>query len=269
MSRPAADNVGAVFPHFDGKHAHEELLTPAAMRDWRGAHGMLPGRVPESVVIVYTDGLYHRATTEEPTSSIGGHGFLSKVRTLDSTNGRVGVVGGFGLGAPVATIVLEDLIALGVRRFLSIGSAGALQPDLTPGDLVVCTRAIRDEGVSHHYARPEVPAEPDPTLTDALERAIGLAGLGSRTRRGGSWTVDAIYRETVAEARHYQAEGVQCVEMEAAALFTVAAHRGVALASAFCVADSLAAAEWEARWDHPDIATNLYALLRASVASLS
>ena len=258
-----------MFPHFEGKHAHEELLTPAAVRDWRRSQGRLPARVPESVVIVYSDSLYHLAITGAPTSSIGGSGLLGRVHTFDRTDGRVGVIGGFGLGAPVATIVLEDLIALGVRRFLSIGSAGALQPDLTPGDLVVCTRAIRDEGVSHHYTRPEVPAEPDPALTDALEEAIGLAGLGSRTRRGGSWTVDAIYRETVAEARHYQAEGVQCVEMEAAALFTVATHRGVALASAFCIADSLAAAEWESRWDHPDIATNLHALLLASVATLS
>ena len=52
-----------------------------------------------------------------------------------------------------------------------------------------------------------------------------LRGSGLAFRPGVSWTIDTPYRETVAEARHYQAEGVLCVEMEAAALFPVAEVR--------------------------------------------
>jgi uridine phosphorylase len=122
---------------------------------------------------------------------------------------------------------------------------------------------VRDEGVSHHYAPPEVAAQPDAALTDALERSVVGAGLPSR--RGSSWTIDSPYRDTAAEARHYQAQGVQCVEMEAAALFTVAAYRGAALASAFCISDSLADAEWNPLFDHPALAHNLLTLYGAAV----
>jgi purine-nucleoside phosphorylase len=117
--------------------------------------------------------------------------------------------------------------------------------------------------VSHHYAAHDVKAQPDAALTDALEQSIVDAGLPSR--RGASWTIDTPYRETAAEARHFQAEGICCVEMEAAALFTVAAYRGVALASAFCISDSLADAEWNPLFDHPDLAHNLLALYGAAV----
>ncbi len=140
-------------------------------------------------------------------------------------------------------------------------------PSLAPGDVVVCSSAVRDEGVSHHYAPHDVEAVPDPALTASLYRSIRAANLPCR--RGRAWTIDAPYRETVEEARHYQSTGVSCVEMEAAALFTVAAHREVALASAFCISDSLADAEWNPHFDHPDLAQNLLALYGAAVTTLS
>jgi purine-nucleoside phosphorylase len=255
------------FPRFAGKHAHAELLSPEVMRAWRATRGMLPERVPPSVVLLYQNQLWDAVLRFEMTTPIGGLGFYGQVVTLDRTAGEVGVIGGFGIGAPVAAVILEDLIAIGVRRFLSIGTAGGLQLDLAPGDIVLCTAAVRDEGVSHHYTDFDTPAEADAELTDRLERAINTAALP--VRRGTTWTIDTPYRETVAEARHYQASGVQCVEMEAAALFTVARHRGAALGAAFCISDSLADAEWSPLFDHPDLAHNLLALYGAAVDALT
>jgi uridine phosphorylase len=255
------------FPRFSGKHGHEEFVTPATIREWRRPRGMLPDRSPESVIMLYQDELFAGVVGFQATTPLGGRGIYGRAVTLDHTDGRVAVIGGFGIGAPVAAIVLEELIAIGVTRFLSIGTAGGLQTDLAPGDVVLCTSAVRDEGVSHHYVPYETPAEPDAALTDALEQSIRAAGLSYR--RGSSWTIDTPYRETAAEARHYQGEGVLCVEMEAAALFTVAAHRGVALASAFCVSDSLADAEWNPLFDHPDLAHNLLTLYGAAVDTLA
>jgi uridine phosphorylase len=154
-------------------------------------------------------------------------------------------VGGFGIGAPTATTVLEELIALGAREFISIGAAGCLQPACGFGEAVVCTGAIRDEGVSHHYAPAGKFAWPSETLTRRLAQA--LAAGGTAPQSGLAWTIDAPYRETVAEARSYQAEGVVCVEMEAAALFTVGRYRGVDVAAAFAISDHLLA---EDRWTH-------------------
>jgi uridine phosphorylase len=252
-----------VFPRFAGKHEHEEFLSPSVMRDWRKLRGMLPERAPERMIFVYQDELFAGVVGFEATSSLGGRGVYNRVVTLDRTGGRVGVIGGFGIGAPVAAVILEELIAIGVEQFVSIGTAGGLQRDLAPGDVVLCTSAIRDEGVSHHYAPHDKLAEPDAALTDAFESSISAFGLPYR--RGSSWTIDTPYRETAAEARHYQAQGVCCVEMEAAALFTVAAYRHVALASAFCISDSLADAEWNPLFDHPDLAHNLLALYGAAV----
>jgi len=107
---------------------------------------------------------------------------------------------------------------------------------------VVCDRAIRDEGVSHHYLAPAKYSSANLELTQQLEQALGELGLPPR--RGTSWTIDAVYRETVAEARRYQAEGVLTVEMEAAALFAVAEYLKVPLAAAFTISDSLADLEW-------------------------
>jgi uridine phosphorylase len=148
-------------------------------------------------------------------------------------------------GAPAAATVLEELIALGAREFISIGAAGCLQPRCGFGEAVVCTGAIRDEGVSHHYAAAEKFAWPSETLTRRLAQTPAASGTAPQS--GLTWTIDAPYRETVAEARSYQAEGVVYVEMEAAALFTVGRYRGVDVAAAFVISDHLLAEE---RWTH-------------------
>jgi hypothetical protein len=88
----------------------------------------------------------------------------------------------------------------------------------------------------------------------------GSSGSGRRPRRS---------RETVAEARHYQAEGVLCVEMEAAALFAVAQMRGLALASAFVISDSLAEEAWSPRFRDPAVQGGLVRLYQAAVAVLA
>jgi uridine phosphorylase len=178
----------------------------------------------------------------------------------------VGLVGQFGFGAPAATSTLEKLAALGTSAVVSVGTAGSLQRDLNPGDLVLCEAAIRDEGVSHHYLPPGRLAAASTGLTAALGTALEASGLTCRT--GVSWTIDTPYRETVAEARHYQGEGVLCVEMEAAALFAVAQVRGLQLASAFAISDSLADLVWVPRFHEPEVQVGLVGLYQAALSAL-
>jgi uridine phosphorylase len=254
-------------PRFASKHDHDEFLSPSRMLEWRRERGMVPDRVPRRLIVLYQDPLFEAARHFESVTRLGDAQVYGRAFTLDRTDGEVAVIGGFGIGAPVATAIVEDFIALGVCEFLSIGTAGGLQPDLEPGDVVIATSAIRDEGVSHHYAPRDVAAEPDAALAATLETAIDAAGLPHR--RGTCWTIDTPYRETAAEVRHYQAAGVQCVDMEAAALFTVAAHRGVSIASAFCISDSLWDAEWNPHFDDPTLAHNLLLLFGAAVEAAS
>jgi uridine phosphorylase len=186
--------------------------------------------------------------------------------TLPSTDHEVGVLGGFGFGAPVATFLLENFIALGTTKFISIGTAGGLQPGCQAGELVLCDRAIRDEGVSHHYAPSSKYAAPSDVLTSQLGSALQRAGLSFS--RGCSWTIDTPYRESIDEARHYQAEGVLCVEMEAAALFTVGAFRSVQVASAFAISDLLDADEWQPHMKHEATEAGLTRLFEAALSAL-
>ncbi len=81
------------------------------------------------------------------------------------------MVGRFG-GPLAATIVLKGLIALGVRRFISIGDAGYLQPACRFGEVVVFTGAIRGEGVSHHCVATDKFSYPSPALTGGVVVAV-------------------------------------------------------------------------------------------------
>ena len=135
-----------------------------------------------------------------------------------------------GIGVPAVAAQLEVLIALGVRDFLSLGTAGGLRPGQSIGDVVVLTGAVRDEGVSYHYVAPEVTVQPDAGLTAVLRDR--LLGNGTPVVDGTTWTTDAPYRETAEEIAGYREDGVVTVEMEAAAVFAVAEVRGVPLASA-------------------------------------
>ena len=252
------------YPNFAGKHAEQALFTAADFVAYQRQVGALDdGEVPGGAVLCYQPSLYDhvlRAEGLKPSRR------LDLPLPLPSTGGRVGLVGRFGIGAPGATSVLEELAALGTSAMMAIGTAGSLQRDLQPGNLVLCGAAVRDEGVSHHYLPPGKLATAPAEMTAALGAALRESGLAFRT--GVSWTIDAPYRETVAEARHYQAEGVLCVEMEAAALFAVAEVRGLRLASAFVISDSLADLVWSPRFHDPAVRAGLIGVYQAAVAAL-
>jgi hypothetical protein len=84
---------------------------------------------------------------------------------------------------------------------------------------------------------------------------------------GTSWTIDTPYRETVAEAR-LPGRGVLCVGMEAAALFAVGQVRGVRVASAFAISDSLAELIWNPQFECPQVQEGMVAVYDAAVTAL-
>jgi nucleoside phosphorylase len=261
------------YPNFAGKHDHPVLTEPASFVRYWMEHGVLPAdaRAPSGVVMLYQRAFFDRVCAGgglSPFAPRGGRqtAFLD-LHLYDATDGTVGVVGGFGIGAPAAVATMESLAAVGVRKFVGIGTAGALVPGLATGDVVVCDRAVRDEGVSHHYLPSSQWAHAAPELTARLQQTLSDAGL--EPTMGSAWTIDAPFRETVAEARHYAADGVAVVEMEAAALFTVGAVRDVEVASAFAISDSLADGEWVPQFGHPRLAERLWAMLPPTIDALT
>jgi uridine phosphorylase len=138
-----------------------------------------------------------------------------------------------GFGAPTAVMTLEELAAFGIKKFVNLGTAGGLKQNMNIGDIVICDRAIRDEGTSHHYLPVEKYAFSCPELTENLCYS-----------KGTSWTIDAPYRETIEELRQYRSDGVATVEMEASALFAVGAYRGASVSSSFIISDILSEEDW-------------------------
>jgi uridine phosphorylase len=252
------------FPNVAGKHAYDAFFGPhenIAYRKARGQWDDFP--LPSGVIFVYQRSLLDRILASGPAERRGR--LIGEFYLVEGPSGFVGLSGGFGFGAPVVTGVMELLIAVGVTRFISIGAAGGIQSDLAIGDIVVCERAIRDEGVSHHYLKPARYAYPSQRLTDSLRGR--LETHSDRIWVGDTWTIDAPYRETVEEVRRYQAEGVLTVEMEAAALAAVAQYRGVEFATAFAVSDSLAELTWNPQFEADETLRGLDILYDAAGAA--
>jgi DeoD family purine-nucleoside phosphorylase len=138
-----------------------------------------------------------------------------------------------GMGGPSAGIVVHELIELGARRLLRVGTCGALSEDLALGDLVVATEAIAADGTSRALgAGDRVAASPD-----LLAVVIATADApGHRTHQGPIVTSDVFYDDRGLEPG-WSAAGALAVEMEAATLFTLADVRGVQAAALLVVSD--------------------------------
>lgn len=168
----------------------------------------------------------------------------------------------FPIGAPAATAFLEELVALGAEALLIVGAAGSLQPDLPIGSVTLPTSAIREEGTSHHYLPPHVPAAATEDLVRALEAA--WKGGNPKPRPGPHWTTDAPYREHKEKIAAYREAGVLSVDMEVSALFAVAQHRAVACGAILGVSDELYE-PWRMGFAAPDF---LRTMARAGLAAL-
>jgi uridine phosphorylase len=252
------------FPIYPAKHtdATTPLVTPERFVRHLRDRGLLEGYVaPEGIVLLYAPSFARAVLQREPHRT--GPLYAGQLHLLDRFDGRVGVMAFFGIGAPAAATVVDTLAALGTRRFLNLGAAGGLQPGARVGDLVVCDSAVRDEGVSHHYLAHARYSRPSAPLTDAMRQRLTAADCTFKV--GPTWTIDAPYRETVEELRHYRAEGVLTVEMEAAAVFAVAEHRGLEAAAAFVLSDVLSDAEWTPDFGSPEIHKGLSVLVDVAV----
>jgi uridine phosphorylase len=156
--------------------------------------------------------------------------YHTELDTFALAGREVGIVGCV-VGAPFAVLVAEELFASGCRFLLSITSAGQITPAGRPPYFVIIDRALRDEGTSYHYAPPAEFAHADPQLVTAAKEALEAKGLHAVV--GASWTTDAPFRETAAAIASARDKGVLAVEMEAAALYTLAQATG---AEVLCLA---------------------------------
>ena len=154
---------------------------------------------------------------------------------------------GPAVGAPMAVLTLEKLVALGAKRIIVYGWCGSLTESLAVGDALLPNRAVSEEGTSAHYPLSSR-AEASQLLLQPL--AARLQAENIKMKIGTVWTTDAPYRETKDKIRMHGSQSVQGVEMEFAALNTVAAFRGVELAAVLLVSDELWRQPWQPGYTH-------------------
>lgn len=249
------------FPNYPEKYQGEAVMQPQDTIAMRKRFGKFPNiPAPEGLILCLKNDLPRQLRWRIPVQKVGN--IFGEVHLIRASRGRVGVLSNFGIGAPVTASLTEELIAWGAKRFVLLSWGGALQTSLNVGDIVIPERAIRDEGVSHHYLPAEKFIHADAALTAQLKKNLPQAIFGS------TWTTDAPYRETRDEVRRYQAEGMDTVEMEIAALFALANVRGVQASAAVVAADKLANLTWEMPRDMKRINQSFEACYRAAIQTL-
>ena len=224
------------------KYGDKAVIEPARVIQERKSIGLHPScSVPAAAFLCY-DTEFWQWVCARP-GHVECDGWLKGSYLVPCGDSWVLILKVPGFGAPTAVMTLEELGAFGISRFVTLGTAGGLQQSMSIGDIVICDRAIRDEGTSHHYLPGEKYAFPCPELTDNLCGVFQRKGIPYS--RGTSWTTDAPYRETFEELRRYCSDGVATVEMEVSALFAVGAYRGVGVSSILVISDVLTEEDWK------------------------
>lgn len=244
------------YPIFRDKHLQEAVITPVAFVKY--AYPQCTVDIPKKCVLAYqTSALNYFRRRYKPEAKIK----LNPDLIIHRYN-NVGFVRIAGIGSPNAVACLEELVALGGKTFLTIGNAGGLQHE----GVFLCTKALKDEGTSYHYTRCGKYSFPDKKLTLKFGKYITKQGI--ELSKGSTWTIDAPYRETKAEIKHYAKKGISTVEMEASALFAVAQYRKAKIASAFVVGDLLTEKGWEPKFREIAKKRALNQLVDASISCL-
>ena len=163
-----------------------------------------------------------------------------------------------GIGAPSAAIAIEEAARLKVKTFIRVGSAGAIQPGINPGDLIINTAAVRLEGTSGKYIQEEYPASAHYEVVLALIQACEK--LRFKYHLGITASTDAFY---VGEGRKgfqgYTQSGFKNIlsdlqkakvvdfEMETSVLFTLANLYNLRAGAICAVFDNFITNKWAVR----------------------
>ena len=151
-----------------------------------------------------------------------------------------------GVGAPFVAAVLEEMIALGCKKFIACGGAGVLQKDILRGEVVIVNSAIRDEGTSYHYLPAAREVNANQKVVETMERVLQKHGI--KYDVGKTWTTDGLFRETKDKIALRKSEGCLTVEMEGAAFLAVSQFRNVDFGQILCAGDDVSGEEWDRRY---------------------
>ena len=160
-------------------------------------------------------------------------GGLGATRQVNSHRGLLGYTGTYqgvpvsvqtsGMGAPSMSIVTEELLRLGVRRLIRVGTCGGIGPGIKTGEIVIASSAAPDDGATRTYLHGDAYA---PTADFGLIRSLDDAARkrGAKTHVGQVATVDVFYNPDSDYVTRWRSRGVLAFEMETSVLYYLAAR---------------------------------------------
>jgi purine-nucleoside phosphorylase len=169
-----------------------------------------------------------------------------------------------GMGCPSAAIVCEELVTLGARTLIRLGTCGAVRTSITPTDLVIATAACPLDGTTRQYLNGDRYA---PAASYRVVRALAdaAANVGVRYHVGLIATQDALYGVDEGWVDRWQRRGVLAQEMEASIIFTIAGMYGL---DSGCVLVASNAAGQHERLSDGDLAPAVDAMIRVGLQAV-
>jgi len=203
--------------------------------------------IPERCVLSFFSEANNKIVTEYPNKIISN--FLSEginypLYELEYKDGKIALIQA-AVGSPLAAGQIDELSAMGCKKFIACGMCGVLRKDLAVGHLIIPTAAVRDEGASYHYIEPAREITANGRVVRIIENTLSEKKLPYIKAK--TWTTDAFYRETPDKIALRKNEGCVTVEMEASAYMAVSQYNNAEFGQILCSGDNLDGVEWDKR----------------------
>jgi uridine phosphorylase len=235
-------------------------LTPAIINPFKGTNPPKLGRI--ALIIASGADLGFILRKNETIIQYTRKLYLSRMYRVQTGTSFFTLVGPV-LGAPFAAMVVEALIVWGVEKIIFIGWCGAIRQAVSAGELIVPETAIIDEGTSPNYTdRQDLPAFADSKMLTFIKSELRIRD--QHFHSGPVWSTDAVFRETAEKVRHFRAKGALGVEMETAAIFSVARFRSKTAGAILIVSDELSSLIWKPGFKKPE-----FKLMRQKVCPIA
>ena len=206
-----------------------------------------PLDISERTVFCFFADAIEKIITEFPhkiVTHIKGEGVNIPVYELDYKGQKINLVQSI-VGATWAATHIEEMTAVGCKKYIACGGCGVLQKDIAIGQLIIPVKAVRDEGTSYHYVAPSREIAMNEYPIQIIENVLNKQGVSFI--KGKTWTTDGFFRETPAKITRRKQEGCIAVDMEASAFIATAKYNNVEFGQIFYAGDNLDGNEWDER----------------------
>lgn len=204
--------------------------------------------LPETCVIFQMSMAIPYTEKEYSTYMITEHipGFITDHRCIgiSGSNNVCFLQGGFG--APAAVDTLETVLALGVKRIVTMGMCGGFFREIRVGDVIVPQMALSEEGTSQHYLGKTDFVCADKELQKSLHNHLSNKFT---IFEQPIVTTDAVYRQTEAKEEFWRQKGCIGVDMETSAILAVCRYYSIPAVTALICSDRHPLPNEEKTWN--------------------